>query len=170
MSTKKKIDPTKPKKAKRSNGAKTNAVTIAAKIKAAKALELRKEGLSFEEIAQECKYNSKQAAYDAVKRALDAVIREPATDLIRLDLERLDVLFTPVYLKAQAGDTDALSAALKIMERRAKMLGFDAAVKVNAVVDDPKGVLVAGAVLSPEAWAEAAAKQQADLQRGSSEA
>lgn len=108
------------------NGRKTSPETAAAKVKAAKALELRMEGRTFEAIAQELGYAGKQGAYDAVKRSLDAITREPAEELIKLDLERLDALWGIQYLNAQAGDVQAMAACMKIMERRAKLLGLDA--------------------------------------------
>lgn len=84
------------------------------------------EGKSFPEIAKELNYNSRQAAFDAVSRALDRTEREPADALRRLDLERLDVLWQIQFLNAQGGDVQALAACMKIMERRAKLLGLDA--------------------------------------------
>ena len=127
---------TTAKKRPARGGKKTSPVTAAAKLKAAKALELRMEGKTFEDIAKEAGYNSKQAAYDAVKRSLDAVTREPAEELIKLDLERLDVLWQIQYLNAQGGDVQALAACMKLMERRARLLGLDAPQKqeVNATV------------------------------------
>lgn len=110
-------------------GKKTSPETAAAKVKAAKALELRMEGKTFEAIAQELGYAGKQGAYDAVKRSLDAITREPAEELIKLDLERLDVLWQIQYLNAQGGDVQAMAACMKLMERRAKLLGLDAPVK-----------------------------------------
>jgi hypothetical protein len=123
------------------------------------------EGKTFDVIADEAGYNSKQAAYDAVKRALDAVTREPAEELIKLDLERLDVLWGIQFLNAQGGDVQAMAACMKIMERRAKLLGLDAPVKqdVKQELTTKSGVLMVPAPVDPEAWAEAAAKQQAAL-------
>lgn len=120
--------------AKVNNGSKTNAVMIAAKERAAQAMQLRMEGLTFARIAEEAGYKSPQAAHDAVKRALDATIREPATELIKLELERLDVLWGIQYLNAQAGDVQSLNACMKLMERRARLLGLDAPEKVDTVV------------------------------------
>lgn len=124
------------KKKSQSNGAKTSPETALAKVKAAKALELRMEGKTFEQIAVETGYNSKQAAYDAVKRSLDAITREPAQELIKLDLERLDVLWQIQYLNAQSGDVQAMAACMKIMERRAKLLGLDAPAKQEVTGKD----------------------------------
>lgn len=114
------------KRRKLSNNAKTSPETSRAKVRAAKALELRMEGKTFTEIAKEVPYNSPQAAHDAVKRALQAVTREPAEELLKLDLERLDAMWGIHYLNAQSGDVQALAACMKIMERRAKLLGLDA--------------------------------------------
>jgi hypothetical protein len=107
------------------SGKKTRPETIAAKEKAAIALGLRKEGLTFVEIAKEAGYNSSQAAHDAVRRAIREILREPVTELITLELERLDALWQIQYLNAQSGDVQALSGCMKIMERRAKYLGLD---------------------------------------------
>lgn len=104
----------------------TSPQTTAAKLKAAKALELRMEGKTFEVIAEELGYAGRQGAYDAVRRSLDAITREPAEELIKLDLERLDALWGIQFLNAQAGDVQAMAACMKIMERRAKLLGLDA--------------------------------------------
>ena len=117
---------TTTKRRKLSNNSKTSPETSRAKVRAAKALELRMEGKTFAEIAKEVPYNSPQAAHDAVKRALQAITREPAEELLKLDLERLDVMWGIHYLNAQAGDVHALAACMKIMERRARMLGLDA--------------------------------------------
>lgn len=110
---------------------KTSKVSIAAKMKAAQALELRKEGTTFAEIAKELKYNSPQAAYDAVRRALDATLREPADEVRKLELERLDALWQIQYLNAQSGDLQALTACLSLMDRRAKLVGIYMPTKVE---------------------------------------
>lgn len=106
-------------------GVKTSKSAIQAKIRAAKALELRAEGMTFDEIAKELGYSGRQGAHDAVIRSLKAILREPAEHLITLDLERLDKIWQVHYLNAQSGDVQALAGCLKIMERRAKLLGLD---------------------------------------------
>lgn len=98
------------------------------------------EGKSFPEIAKEVGYKSRQAAHDAVKRALDLITREPAQELIKLDLERLDQMWGIHYLNAQAGDVQALAACLKIMERRAKMLGLDTPERHQVEATVPAGL------------------------------
>lgn len=111
------------------NKNKTSPSTIDAKVRAARALELRMEGMKFDDIANELGYNSKQAAFDAVSRELKAITREPAEEVLRLDLERLDRMWGIHYLNAQAGDAQALASCMRIMERRARLLGLDAPAK-----------------------------------------
>jgi AraC-like DNA-binding protein len=115
------------------NGHKTSPATIEAKERAARALELRKTGETFATIAQRVGYRSQQAAHDAVRRALDEVLREPAEQLRALELERLEALWRAHYSNALAGDLPALAACLKLMERRARLLGLDKAPPAPAV-------------------------------------
>lgn len=119
------------------------------------------EGKTFTVIAEEIGYNSPQAAYDAVKRSIAAITREPAEELLKLELERLDVLWGIQYLTAQGGDVQAMAACMKIMERRAKLLGLDAPIKqdVRSEVTTKSGVLLVPAPVDPDSWAAAAAKQ-----------
>ena len=102
--------------------------------KMAKALELRKEGKSLAEIATELGYKSKQAVHEALKSALDRTLRLPADEVRELDLQRLDALLAGVWAKAIAGDLQAINAVLRIMERRAKLLGLDAPIQYNHLI------------------------------------
>ncbi|MGL6014359.1 MAG: hypothetical protein ACRC0J_23060, partial [Shewanella oncorhynchi] len=126
----------KTAKKKPRGGIVTRPETAIAKIKAAKAVELRMEGKTFDEIAAECGYKHRQSAFDAVKRALEMVVREPAKELIKIDLERLDKMWTVPYLNAQSGDVQALAACIKIMERRSKLLGLDTPEKHDVTSSD----------------------------------
>ena len=103
----------------------TSPSTIDAKLRAAKALEMRMEGMKFDDIAAELGFSGRQGAYDAVSRELKAITREPAEEVLRLDLERLDKMWGIHYLNAQAGDAMALSSCMRIMERRARLLGLE---------------------------------------------
>ncbi len=90
-----------------------------------KALELRKAGLSFDEIAKQTGYHGKAAAYKAVHTALQRTLREPADELRTLEAERLDCLLAGIWKLATEGEPGALDRILRIMERRAKLLGLD---------------------------------------------
>ena len=75
--------------------------------------------------------------FGIVQQRVSQIIRDvreslPETDaneLRRADLERLDAMLPNNILMAVAGDKDAVNSVLKIMERRAKLLGLDAPTK-----------------------------------------
>lgn len=105
------------------------------------ALELRKAGLTYARIAEICGYASKIGAHKAVQAAIRSTLREVAEDVRSLEIDRLDALMTGVYPQAIKGNQGAIDRVLRIMERRAKLLGLDAPVqqeiegRINFVVD-----------------------------------
>lgn len=101
----------------------TESVATAAE-KRKKALDLRRAGWSFEDIAAEVGYANKGSAHRAVKQGIAAITRESATELIELELSRLDDLLAGLYEHARNGDLFAVDRALKIMDQRAKFLGL----------------------------------------------
>jgi len=122
---------TKPKAKvkKKSKESKTSPRRLRAAKKQVRALELRVEGLSFRQIALELKYKGPSGAFSAVESALERTIREPAEQVRLLELERLNRLQIMPWKQATViGDPKAIANVLKIMERRAKLLGLDAPV------------------------------------------
>lgn len=98
----------------------------AAAERALQALELRKAGATYDAIARQCGYAGKGAAYNAVQRELQRCMQEPADDVRQLEIMRLDDLYRAMVPKALKGDTWSVDRCLKIMERRAALLGLDA--------------------------------------------
>ena len=101
-------------------------------------LELRKAGATFDMIARQVGYASPASAYKAVLQALRDTCQEPADDVRRLELERLDRLMLAHWPAAIGNasdpedpgaklpaDADAAELVLKITDRRAKLLGLD---------------------------------------------
>lgn len=71
------------------------------------------------------------------------------TDAALLDLERLNLMLTGVLPAAQEGDTKASGAAMRIIERRARMLGLDATEPLSIVLERQRnleGQIVADAL------------------------
>ena len=98
------------------------------------ALELRKAGLSYDAIAQELGYKTKAGVYRAVMAALKKTLQEPADELRKVEVERLDVLLAAMWEKRDKPlYTDRI---IKIMERRAKLLGLDAPDKHEVEISD----------------------------------
>jgi hypothetical protein len=88
-------------------------------------LELRRAGASFDKIAQEVNLHSRSDAHKIYKRALARTLMEPAAEIRRLEADRLDRLQLAVWTKALRGDLPAVDRVLRVMERRARLLGLD---------------------------------------------
>jgi hypothetical protein len=63
--------------------------------------------------------------------ALETTLQEPAEQVRKLELERLDHLWFVAYPKAANGDMKALQACVRLMERRAQFQGLDAPKKTE---------------------------------------
>ena len=106
---------------------------------------MRTAGVSYAEIGAKLGISA-QGAHETVMRGLKAIVSEPAEELRTLELERIDRMLTTVWAnatEAKAFDPDtgvalatdmqslqaivhAQAATIKLMERRAKLLGIDA--------------------------------------------
>lgn len=105
--------------------------------RAALAIELRTEGLTYDQIALRCGYASRGACYDAIQRELSRVVVDKV-DILRqeqlLTLDRLQVMCWEI-----ANDPDnkgrlfAVDRILQILERRAKLTGIDLAGKGDQI-------------------------------------
>jgi len=95
------------------------------------ALELRKAGATYEMIAEKLGFRGPSGAYEAIKAALEKTLRPPADELRQLESERLDALLLAVYPQARQGNLGAVDRVLRIMERRARLLGLDAPATMN---------------------------------------
>src|SRR5690606_34877588 len=120
--------------------------TIKAHDRMLAALELRKQGLTYRQIAAQTGYKSAQAAHKAVMTALQRTTQEPADEVRKLELERLDALLFGVWEAAINGDDKAVNNALRIMERRAQLLGLDAPVKIEVAAPNQGPVQVDPAI------------------------
>lgn len=95
------------------------------------ALAYREAGLSYAEIATELGYANEGGAYKAVQRGLQRALQEPAAHVRALSLSRLDRMLRAIWRAVIGGDLFAIDRALKIEERRAKLLGLDKADMVD---------------------------------------
>src|SRR5262245_35302013 len=109
------------------------AVTLPASIRRAErintALEYRKLGLTYKEIAQRMGMKTPTQAWDLVRAGIDALVKEPAEDVVRIELEKLSALEKALWPKAKGGDVRAALGILKVMERRAEYLDLDRCVQ-----------------------------------------
>ena len=102
-------------------------------IRQAEALKLRAHGYTFRAIAQEMKCNV-ATAHSMVNDAFAAErkgISEAKADLVELELLRCDTYLKAIADKIQDGDVQAVNTALKVADRRARLLGLDAPAKLE---------------------------------------
>ncbi len=119
----------------------------------AKVIEFRKLGISFEKIAEQLLdddgqrvYADKTGAWKAYNAAIKRTIVTPATEERDLDLLRIDELWRiwypqalgvdPIAKKEMVPDVRALRECLKLLVRRARMLGYDAPTSHRLIVTD----------------------------------
>jgi hypothetical protein len=94
-------------------------------------LELRRVGLTWSRIAEEVGYADHTGAYAAYKRAIKRTMQQPADELRDQEVDRLDRLQVAVWPSAMKGDTRAILTIIRLMERRAKLLGLDKPIKIE---------------------------------------
>lgn len=104
---------------------KTGPAAISVTEKQRQCLELRKAGADFQQIADRLGYRNKSSAYRACQAAMANLTKEPAEDVLNLELARLDAMFVGLWPQARTGDPGAVQQCLRIQERRAKYLGLD---------------------------------------------
>jgi hypothetical protein len=114
----------------------TSARRLAAVERQRLALGMRRGGASYDDIARKLGYAGPNGAHKAVLSAIRKTLAEPADDVRLLELDRLDRLQLAYWTRA-TGDRDRppdLAAAhyvLKLMDRRARLLGLDAPIKID---------------------------------------
>jgi len=88
-------------------------------------VSLRSSGRTYEQIAMEIGLSGKSQAFRILQRALRRIPAERVDELRALDSARLDAMTSAIWPKALSGDPKAIGLMLKILERRARMLGLD---------------------------------------------
>lgn len=102
-------------------------VRVMAATNRALALKLRRQGLDFESIAKKLGCE-RSTACGYVKQALAELAEqdlENAAEVRSLELLRLDQMLNALQPAIDQGDTKSIDTALKIQDRRAKLLGLD---------------------------------------------
>jgi len=116
----------------------THSTRLRASQRRLRCLELRKAGKTYTEIGAEIGITA-SGAYRAVAREMQRLAetaRDTAVQVRDLELDRLDALQAASWGKAMDGDATATNAILRIMERRARLLGLDAPEKVAPTSPD----------------------------------
>jgi hypothetical protein len=106
------------------------------------ALELRKKGDSFRSIARQLGVDVHTAHADVAAElaALRETIVTEATELRELELARLDEMNLGLWPHIQEGSAAAVSAGVRVSERRSRLLGIDAPVVTKSELTGSMGV------------------------------
>lgn len=113
-------------------------------LKQAQAIQLRAHGHNFRAIAKAlgCSLSTAHSLVNEAFAAERAGISEAKADLVELEVVRCDTYLQAIAKKVQAGDTKAVDTALKVADRRARLLGLDAPTKQEIAVKDPEALLI----------------------------
>lgn len=99
------------------------------------ALQLRMAGATYREIAEQQQRNVADVHKD-VQKAMRDIPKEEADALRKQERDRLDKLQFALWDSAISGDVHASQQVLKIIDRRAKLLGLDAPQQVEVSASD----------------------------------
>lgn len=91
----------------------------------ARAIELRAQGRTYEQIADELGYANRGTVCRIVGRALEAQTVEAVDVLRSLEVERLDAVQVAIWDKAMSGDVHAAKQAIRIIAARCRLLGLE---------------------------------------------
>lgn len=154
---------------------KTKKASLIAEEKRQRAIDLRREGYSYREIAAKIGA-SPGYCYKLVSQALKRIREETdeiAEDARQIEKDRLDKLWMYAFQAVQAGDVGAIDKAVKVMDRRCRLLGLDAPARhdiTGTLVSSPEWVALRGVIVTalesfPEAQAAVVAAIAAKAER-----
>ena len=120
-------------------GRRSHSATISKLERQQLALDYRKAGLTYRAIAAKIRETglskySETLAHRDVKDQLAVIstkLSSSAEELRSLELARLDSCWSTLWRSIGQGDTKAITAAVRISERRSKLLGLDAPIEVK---------------------------------------
>lgn len=107
------------------NRSRTTPEAIASWERAHKAVQLRRQGLMWDDIAGQLGYASRSSAYEAARRFMRDYPREDAEALRDMETDRIDQVQTSLWPRVLSGDPRAVEVWTKLSERRSKLMGLD---------------------------------------------
>jgi hypothetical protein len=105
--------------------ARPSRITPAVLEKEAQVLKLRRVGFTFDLIAKELGYSHASGAQKAYVNACKRIVRSDVEEIRKEEQDRLDIAQTAIWQGVLRGDVPSVSALIRIMERRARLLGLD---------------------------------------------
>jgi hypothetical protein len=105
---------------------KTSARRISARKKQAQALELRKGGATFAQIAQHLGFRTASGAHYAVMESLNRITSPAAEEYRTLNTERLNSILLGLWPQVRRGDPVAANSAIRAINELNRMHGLHA--------------------------------------------
>lgn len=99
------------------------------------AMELRRQGLTYRQIAAKMNIGVK-TAYDYVQAELLWLREHTAEDTYAvrdIELDRCEAMINSLWKRIKDGDAAAVAVAVRVMERKARLLGLDAPVRSESM-------------------------------------
>jgi hypothetical protein len=96
-------------------------------------VKLRRGGLPWDIIGERVGL-SPSGAHRAYERSLARVVKEDVDAIRQVETERLDLAQSAIWGKVLQGDNASIQSLIRIMERRAKLLGLDQPTRIQAEV------------------------------------
>lgn len=91
----------------------------------AHALELRKAGNTYDQIAKLAGYPTRVEAFRDLQKAFREYTLPNVEEIVKLQFGRYEQLLLAVYPAAITGNLDAVQTALKVLERLERLVGID---------------------------------------------
>lgn len=116
------------------NRARTSPTRLAIRERDEQAAALRRAGATWAQIANQLGYSSAGHAHNQFMVLMHEYPRESLEATRDLEADRLDQLQRALWPKALGGDQGAISTVLRIMDQRARLLGYNAPVRKEITV------------------------------------
>ena len=100
----------------------------------AKVLELRRGGLTFDTIAKRLGFAYASGAHAAYENACKRIVYAEVEEIRKIEMDRLDIAKSAIWTNVLRGDIPSVTALIRIMDRRAKLLGLDQPMKAQVEV------------------------------------
>ncbi len=122
-------------------GRKASPKRIAQRDRMRQVLDMRRAGATLQVIADKLGYANPSGPKKVIEIALKEVLKEPTEEIRKIEFERLEamtlVLWPRVFRRdGNPPDMASINAMLRVMERRAGLLGLDAPKKVSLQGED----------------------------------
>jgi len=107
-----------------------------------RAIQLKLQGLTYQQIADQPGYTNRGTVYKIIKTAQAAQLTGAVEEHLDIEVSRLNALQAAVWPAAMAGDLQALIVAARLIEARCRLLGLIGPATKRTVCQQPQTVVL----------------------------